>query len=297
VRRFKAQTEEQLNQRFKAKTQEQLNQKGGTVENITNLVTIFKFDEILNYYNTLNLTNFGIFSKLLNDLIILINPSTNISNLSWIRKAKTLAINYMTKLYDTSRKMYYDKVKTAEELLSQIDLDRNNKIPKDVRLNLMTKIAEALVFRAESYVSPSTVMHVVRVLQAQEQLDFDEKCGALKIPKSKAQCALGKYGYAMSCLEQIGCLYRFDKTYCQDILLNGKSKNDHKDAEKCVNKRNKYLPRLKDGLNRMNNLTVVGGKRNRRYSKKLFKRVKTQRLKRTSRQNKRRNIKYSRKLK
>jgi hypothetical protein len=282
VRRFKAQTAEQL---------------GGTPESIKKIVDEFNFSEILDYYTKSNTPNsqIDLFSN------ILINPS-------WVDEAKEQAIAYMTVIYDTSRKEYYNKVKTAETLLSPpIDLDRKKTIEKPKRLELMVAIAEALVFRAESYVSPSTVMHVVRVIQAKEEPP-KQKCNSLTIPKSKAQCALGKYGYIMSCLEQIGYLYRFHKTYCE---------GSHFDESKCKKKKTKYLPRLLDGLNRISFLkalessvvpdaptptpvpstTTTGGKRNRQYSKKLFKRTKTHRLKRTSRQNKRRNVKYSRRLK
>jgi len=297
-------------------------QNGGTVKSITKIVNEFTFSEILEYYKNLTLENTNkqivLFSKILN-------------NTEWVDKAKEQALAYMTVIYKDSRETYYAKVKKAETLLEKINLGRIAAIKDNDRLNLMIAIAEALVFRAESYVSPSTVMHVVRVLQGKEQLGSDETCKTLKIPKSKAQCALGKMGYVMSCLEQIGYLYRFDKTYCTKGV-------DHYDENKCIKKHNKYLPRLKDGLDRISTLEnysvpatgqeqAKGGKRNRLYSnstyeipsgtlqkslhriierlpfrvrrstQKLSKRVKTHRLKITSRQNKRRNIKYSKKLK
>jgi hypothetical protein len=246
-------------------------QTGGTIENIQKLIDDFNFSDIHSYFVV------SLHPKITDEIQITeeINTtfSTIFANTSWTSDAKKLATEYMTTYYNNSRNNYYEKVKYAETILSEITLTRDTTIDKEKRLNLMVAIAEALVFRAESYVSPSTVMHVVRVIQAEEKCP-PEGCEALKIKKSKAQCVLGKFGYVMSCMEQIGYLYRFNETYCKE--------GSHKNENKCNAKYKKYFPRLVDGIKRLNNpmnKTTGGGNRRRRYSKKIYKKMKTHRLK------------------
>lgn len=266
--------------RYKTQNQEQLNQHGGGAENIKKLVNMFDFENIITYFENLNLTN----TKNLSNILSNINNHKD----EWIENANEMIIEYMTVIYNESRTTYYEKVKSAEKILAGINLTRGEIVDKLIRLELMIQIAEALVFRAESYVSPSTVMHIVRVMQANE-LAPEEGCDHLFIKKSKAQCALGKMGYTMSCLEQIGYLYRFNNTYCNKMLLNGDT-NTHIDNVKCTKKIDKYLPRLKNGILELNKIRGGRGKRHRRYSKKIFKNGNTRRLKKRSNK----NIKYIR---
>jgi hypothetical protein len=183
----------------------------------------------------------------------------------------------MSNTYDDSRNKYYELVKKAETLLANMKLSRNAIIEKNQRLNLMIAISTALVYRAESYVSPSTVMHVVRVMQGKE---VAEDCANLKINKSKAKCALGQFGYLMSCFEQVGYLYRFSKTYC--VQQPGVSKVEQ---TKCDKKYNKYIERFNNGIEELaKNIkpTTAGGKKRRRkYSKKtrFYKKKQTRRFK------------------
>ena len=274
---------------------EQQSQSGGTAQHITTLIDSFDFNVINTYftetvgYNDTNndplstitrrlstIANVEPIKALLSTIAnIQLTPqiaaiSKMLTNPDWAPYAKILAINYMTNTYDASRKDYYSKVIAAEAMLSQptFTFDRNNIIEKSVRVALMKVIAEALVFRAESYVSPSTVMHIVRVLQAKEPPPPNNNCEAIVLKKSKAQCALGTYGYMMSCMEQIGYLYRFHQTYCDNT-------NGHNDTSKCTKKFDKYFPRLVDGLIRLSSIqpispAQIGGKR-RNYSKKLHK--------------------------
>jgi hypothetical protein len=117
----------------------------------------------------------------------------------------------------------------------------------------MQKISHALVFRAESYTCAPTIMHVVRVLQASK--DLQEKYKTITptwctkypaIADETVICKIGRFGYLMSMLEQLGYMYRFHLTYCND--------NDHKDSEKCNKKIDKYQKRLNDAIMRYNNV-------------------------------------------
>jgi len=263
---------------------------GGTIDTITALINTFTFNDITKYFITtvkdsLNAALLQIDKTQLQTNVDYI--SRMLTNPKWLPDAKVLAIKYMTKPYNDSRNLYYSNIETAEALLANESFflfDRGASIEKSVRVALMKQNAEALVFRAESYVSPSTVMHIVRVLQAGEKLEPSPSCKNLLVKKSKAQCAIGTYGYIMSCMEQIGYLYRFNKTYCE----NNKTpceENSHKDPIKCKSKFDKYFPRLVDGLLRFrkSSSNQTGGKR-RNYSKKLHK-LKTQKRKNISKRN------------
>jgi hypothetical protein len=179
---------------------------------------------------------------------------TILNNTSWNAEAIIIAKEYMENPYNKSRETYYTKVGEAEKILADnfaVLLSETSTIPdKQIRLNLMKAIAIALNYRAESYVSPSTVSHIVRVLQANEKLDSKSQCEEPKYPKSKAQCVLGKVGYIMSIIEQAGYLMRFRLTYCEN-----------NNPEKCKKKVDKYLPRLYNGLTNL----LTGGEFEKLY--------------------------------
>jgi hypothetical protein len=118
-------------------------------------------------------------------------------------------------------------------------------------MELMVKIGEALTFRMESYTCSSTVVHVVRLLQAAAKEDVKvaaqklvtsvSPSSALNAAQNAAQkllttkypttsptelcnlgtklqtpkCTVGKTGFILSELEQLGYMYRFHKKYCE----------------------------------------------------------------------------------
>jgi hypothetical protein len=246
------------------------------LKNIQNYISTLSFDAVKDYFLDLIKTNDNQIKKWIEDTFSKNQSenSENSENNNWVAKSKELVKGYLTITYYDSRKKYYELVKNAEEILSNMNLSREAPILKEDRLNLMIAISTALVYRAESYVSPSTVMHVVRVMQGNETENTN--CLNLPIRKSKAKCALGKFGYLMSCFEQIGYLYRFNKTYCE------KTDQTELDKIKCDKKKIKYITRLNDGLKELKKLIKpTGGKKIRRYSKKnrFYKKKQTRRLK------------------
>ena len=70
--------------------------------------------------------------------------------------------------YEHARQIYYELVGDAEKSIKNIKdkIMRNVAPSKNEILNTMMKISKSLIFRAESYTCAPTVMHVVRVLQA-----------------------------------------------------------------------------------------------------------------------------------
>ena len=78
---------------------------------------------------------------------------------------------------------------------------------------LISCLSESLVFRAESYTCSPTVIHVVRILQANKEHPLKYPTlspGFCGINKKKAVFSIGKVGYILSMLEQIGNMIRYD---------------------------------------------------------------------------------------
>jgi len=189
-------------------------------------------------------------------------------------RSKALVQEYMTANYDIARQKYYDLVKAAELLVAvQRTAVLNNELDLNVDtiINIMIKVAEALVFRAESYTCPPSVIHVVRVLQANPdslkekkyKVNYPVYCEG-KLKTNKAFCNIGTYGYLISILEQFGYIYRFHITYC----LTG-------NAEKCKKKIDeKYIPRVINAVEILSKKSQKGGRkrRTRRVKKRKNKR-------------------------
>lgn len=117
------------------------------------------------------------------------------------------------------------------------------KLPITSIVSILSTWGEACIYKMENYVNLITVLHVVRFLQEKKsQLNTYKKttprnyCSRLNINKrQEAYCLIGKYGYFISALEQIGYLIRFHMVYCQ---------SSHKNKDTCNKKNKKYLDRL-----------------------------------------------------
>jgi hypothetical protein len=164
-------------------------------------------------------------------------------------QAKDIAIGYMEAPYAVKREEYYKLVQTAETSTLQLKTGYFATgivdIPNDKLTGILMNASKALVYREESYTCFPTVMHVVRVMQANSKdpgkYKTIEPSYCLINKLSDAYCAIGNYGYLISLFEQLGYIYRFDITYCQ--------RGDHFDQIKCDAKFKKYADRFKNGLN------------------------------------------------
>lgn len=152
--------------------------------------------------------------------------------------SRKTVLDFMTGGYEKGRQIYYKKVEIAEK--TKNEKLRGSMTPSDI-CDIMVAIGEALTYRYESYTCSPTVIHVVRILQASKEKA--QKYRTL-VPKTYCKgdivhldpfCTIGKYGYALSMLEQLGYLYRFYKIYC-----NGDQ------PEYCKKKVDKYWKRYKD---------------------------------------------------
>lgn len=167
-------------------------------------------------------------------------------------KAKDIAIGYMEAPYAVKREEYYKLVQTAETSTLQLKTGYFATgivdIPNDKLTEILMNASKALVYREESYTCFPTVIHVVRVMQANSNDPGKYKTltpsyclSLIKINRlSDAYCAIGNYGYLISLFEQLGYIYRFDITYCR--------RGDHFDQTKCDAKFKKYADRFKNGL-------------------------------------------------
>jgi hypothetical protein len=200
--------------------------------NIEKNINEFNFNIINNYFPN--------FRDLFNDEIY----NLFIKN-DWKNESKDMIRDYMTHDYNYGREKYYQYVNDAEVTQQQAKVIVNNAEEKHTTslstpliLDIMKKIGKALVYRAESYTCAPTVMFVVRILQAAKgdlskyQTTTPVYCD---FPLTNAICGIGKYGYIMSMLEQIGYLIRFDITYCE---------KKHYNKDKCDKKRKKYTERF-----------------------------------------------------
>jgi hypothetical protein len=173
--------------------------------------------------------------------------------------AKTMVDSYMSLTYEKAREKYYEFVKIAEAhvaaIRGDIQIQNYGALTNDVIVNTMKAIALALVFRAESYTCAPTVMHVVRLLQAdpkQEKYPVTYPTVTCEVQLQNRlknpQCEIGRFGYKLSQLEQIGYIMRFQMTYCE------KSQNNANAKAKCEKKLKKYKSRLEDAILRENGI-------------------------------------------
>jgi hypothetical protein len=162
-------------------------------------------------------------------------------------RAKTIATEYMSQPYAVAREKYYELVQKAEESTETLKTNyfttgEVNTSSKELTEILMNA-SEALVYREESYTCFPTVMHVVRVMQANpNKYKTIQPSYCLTNKLNDAYCAIGIYGYLISLFEQLGYIYRFDITYCQP---------GHLDPTKCDAKFKKYADRFKNGLQQL----------------------------------------------
>lgn len=117
---------------------------------------------------------------------------------------------YIKKDYNNGREEYYRLLDSVHTIYQQVQFQSGIKI---INPELAAAICHALVFRAESYIAPFTVYHVVYQMQASNE-----------IPN------LSPEAYKISLLEQLGYFMRFNYSHA------GKPSIDKKNA--------KYLSRL-----------------------------------------------------
>ena len=160
--------------------------------------------------------------SILRDSSIKVNPENE-----WQVISKKLTLDYFTQSYDQLREIHYKLLKIAEDAVFQIQqkIKIGNEITHDEILSTMEKISYADIYRSENYICSPTVMHVVKILQEGKDKPGWDKYSAKECAlKSKPICGIGKIGYIISILEQIGYIIRYELCYSitNDMLYKHK---------------------------------------------------------------------------
>jgi len=175
----------------------------------------------------------------------------------WLNESKEVVTEFMDKSSRDRRKMYYDAVLAAETAKNTyLKLSETEKPQK--MIELLKLIGTALTYRMESYTCAPTVYHVVRTMQAKSTKYPTNKPFECPVDGTEAACVIGKVGFQLSLLEQIGYIYRFHLDYCVE--------GNHKNPEKCDKKKTKYTTRLVNAIEKIHGFK--GGKRKRRTKKR-----------------------------
>lgn len=170
--------------------------------------------------------------------------------------AKTEAVSFLSKAYDTKTKDsllgYYTRLYDAEETQMKLLKEKSNKLEVDDIAQILSLYEQAAVWKMENYISAPTVEHVVRILQASKKnlpkyatTTPAEYC-ANRQKTTEPYCIIGKYGYIISILEQIGYIIRFNNMYCI---------GNHQNVNKCKKKLGKYMDRVDDGIKRLQDIS------------------------------------------
>jgi len=250
-----------------------------SAEEIKQILNKFQMSDILKINN--------VFSNFYDDI-------QNDLSTSWLEDAKKVVLDYMASDYNKGRYEYYKKVNIAEKSKFEGTANIKNLTTNKI-VEIMKNIGISLTYRMESYNCAPTVIHVVRILQAAKEKA--EKYKTLtpktycvgKIQYLDPYCSLGKYGYALSCLEQLGYIYRFHETYCLE-------QKPTYNKEKCAKKMNKYMGRYENGffyfVQYYTGVISRGGKLVQKYKRY---RSRTKKTKRNSTSKRRKYRKYSKK--
>ena len=221
------------------------------------------FEQIVVVVNNASNSNFA--DSIGPELLNVLNEPT------WLSEAMGKMQTFLLDTSDDRRAKYYAAVLAAEtkkfEVASTFEQAKN--LTNDQRCELINLVGTALAYRMESYTSAPTITHVVRILQANKEAaqkykttSPSELCSDATKSQNPAYCAIGKYGFVMSILEQMGYMCRFYQHYCV---------GDHIDQAKCDKKMKKYGDRYVDGFEKYKkyqDVTSTGGKRRTRRRNK-----------------------------
>lgn len=168
----------------------------------TRLFDEIKDDELLTYVGVSILRNAGTFDFPELKEVLRRYPSLKISD--WKEKAQTIYKNYLTLSPEEKREAYYTYLKEAEKLR-----DTNFPSPVEKTKAVFLALCHANIYRNENYILPSTVIHVVRDIQAgsPKPSQPETQCSSFKV--KLASCALGQFTYLCSALEQLGYMHKY----------------------------------------------------------------------------------------
>lgn len=233
--------------------------------------------DILNIVTNIKLPDYKQKEGIINDLEIKTQSNTEIINNVDISKYEVLFTNAFDEMniflrlnYDEQRKEYYKRVLEAEKTklkYTKLFNQNNTEFSIDQICEIIEKLADCDCYRMESYTCAPTVVFVVRILQnSKNQInkykttipsDYCSEKGMQKL--EDPYCSIGKYGYMLSALEQVGYMYRFYYDYC-DIII---------DKSKCDKKIEKYRKRYDESLFFFHKYPIIPTGRGGRKTRKI----------------------------
>jgi hypothetical protein len=197
---------------------------------------------------------------------------------AWFQESMIKMEAFLKMTYDEQRAKYYEAVQSAETLkfAKAPTFEAAKSLDNRTICELIVSLGDALSYRMESYTASPTITYIVRILQANKEAAEKyatkspiELCNGVE-KGADPYCAVGKYGFIISILEQIGYMYRFYEHYC----LEGGN------PEKCAKKMEKYGKRYNDAFSSYDKFPVEapppvaalsGGKRTRRKRRTIKK--------------------------
>jgi hypothetical protein len=194
--------------------------------------------KILSFVGVSILRNAGTLSFPELDTFIVSHPE--VADNGWKQEAQKIFENYTNMNQEQRQEQYYTLLHKAEEQRDK--LKTPGLSPQEmntITYQIFVALCNANIFRSENYILPSTVIHVVRDIQAKAPMP-SVRSRNCPIFKSKiASCPMGVFTYLCSAMEQLGYMKRFEG-------------NEKKQA--------KYRPRFEDALQRIKT-GQVGGRR------------------------------------
>lgn len=123
----------------------------------------------------------------------------------WKKRALQIMGEVKDESYDEQREKYYTSLAKAEAIRKE-HIAPN----KASNLSMFMLLCEANIYRSENYILPSTVIHVVRDIQAKARKPASPLVPECRLYHARlATCALGRFTYLCSAMEQIGYMERF----------------------------------------------------------------------------------------
>ena len=162
----------------------------------------------------------------------------------WKQEAYSMMKNIGSMSYDQQREQYYKYLGEAEKIRNSVPV-----LSQDIALKIFLAMCKANLFRSENYILPSTVIHIVRDIQAKapQPNRNDPRCTLYHAKLST--CAVGRFAYLASAMEQLGYMKRF--SYDNDKVK-------------------KYGDRLEAAMKKYN--SIQGGRKKRQTRAKRLRR-------------------------
>jgi hypothetical protein len=166
----------------------------------------------------------------------------------WKQEALSIFETYKNMSEEQRQEQYYTLLQKAEE---QRDTLRTPGLsPQQINTityDIFMALCNANIYRSENYILPSTVIHVVRDIQAKAPMPTNRNRNCPLFKSKIASCPMGIFTYLCSAMEQLGYMKRFEG-------------NEKKQA--------KYRPRFEDALQRIEKGQVGGSRRKKMKSRR-----------------------------